>query len=82
VTWARVLEEIGNAAREANHDLIRDVKLFDQYRGKGLKENEKSLAFRLWLQDTRQTLDETTIEAATTNIVMALGKSIGARLRS
>ena len=44
-------------------------------------KNEKSLAFRFWLQDTRQTLDETTIEAAMAHIVAALGTSVGARLR-
>jgi phenylalanyl-tRNA synthetase beta chain len=81
ISAGRVLEAI-EAVRGANHDLIRDVKLFDQYRGKGLNENEKSLAFRFWLQDTRQTLDETTIEAVKSNIIAALGKSVGARLRS
>ncbi len=73
----RVFEAI-EAAQES---IVRDVRLFDQYRGKGLNENEKSLAFRFWLQDTHQTLDETTIEAATANIVAALGKSVSARLR-
>jgi phenylalanyl-tRNA synthetase beta chain len=63
-------------------DLIRDVKLFDQYRGKGLNENEKSLAFRFWLQDTRQTLDEAAIEATISRLVAALGNGVGARLRS
>ena len=73
----RVLDSIA-----ATHEsIVRDVRLFDQYRGKGLNENEKSLAFRFWLQDTRQTLDEKAIEAATANIVAALGQSVSARLR-
>ncbi len=77
---ARVLDAIGTA-QEADNGIVRDVRLFDQYRGKGLKENEKSLAFRFWLQDTRQTLDETAIETAMANIVAALGATVGARLR-
>ena len=77
---ARVLDAIGTV-QEPDHGIVRDVRLFDQYRGKGLKENEKSLAFRFWLQDTRQTLDETAIESAMANIVAALGTSVGARLR-
>ncbi len=77
---ARVMDAI-ETARNDNHGPIRDVKLFDQYRGKGLNENEKSLAFRFWLQDTRQTLDEQAIEAAMAHIVTALGNSLGARLR-
>ncbi len=77
----RVLDAI-DATRDAAHDLVRRVELFDQYRGKGLKENEKSLAFRFWLQDTRQTLDEAAIEAAMSRIVASLAGSVGARLRS
>ncbi|MEO8938120.1 MAG: phenylalanine--tRNA ligase subunit beta [Burkholderiaceae bacterium] len=76
----RVMEAI-EAVRQTSHGIVRDVKLFDQYRGKGLNENEKSLAFRFWLQDTRQTLDETAIEAAMANIVTALADRVGAKLR-
>ena len=78
---ARVVGAIEQATA-GGHGLVRDVRLFDQYRGKGLNENEKSLAFRFWLQDTRQTLDETAIEAAMAKIVTDLGISVGARLRS
>ena len=81
VTAGAVMAAI-DAARAAEGELVRDAQLFDQYRGKGLNENEKSLAFRFWLQDTRQTLDEAAIEAAMTRLVSALGTSIGARLRS
>ena len=69
------------ATTRNENGLVRDYVLFDQYRGKGLNENEKSLAFRFWLQDTRQTLDETAIEAAMQRLIAALGKSVGARLR-
>ena len=60
---------------------IREFELFDQYRGKGLNENEKSLAFRFWLQDTRQTLDDATIDATLNAVTEVLGASVGARLR-
>ena len=69
------------ATTRNENGLVRDYVLFDQYRGKGLNENEKSLAFRFWLQDTRQTLDEAAIEAAMQRLIAALGKSVGARLR-
>ncbi|MGE3860912.1 MAG: phenylalanine--tRNA ligase subunit beta, partial [Burkholderiaceae bacterium] len=38
--------------------VVKNVKLFDEYRGKGLENKEKSLAFRLWMQDTERTLSE------------------------
>ena len=69
------------AAKQDQNDRVRYFALFDQYRGKGLNENEKSLAFRFWLQDTRQTLDEAAIEAVMRHLIAALAKSIGARLR-
>ena len=81
VPVARVMEVI-EQARTGAGELVRDVDLFDQYRGKGLNENEKSLAFRFRLQDTRQTMDEAAIEAAMTQIVATLGTTLGARLRS
>ena len=81
VDAALPVERVFEAIHAVRGGLVRDVRLFDQYRGKGLNENEKSLAFRFWLQDTRQTLDETAIEAATADIVAALGNSVSARLR-
>ena len=81
VTVGEVLTVI-DTLKSGNHDVIRDVKLFDQYRGKGLNEKEKSLAFRFRLQDTRQTLDETVIEATMASVVAALVERVGARLRS
>jgi phenylalanyl-tRNA synthetase beta chain len=62
--------------------LIRSVALFDEYRGKGLKDNEKSLAFRFRLQDTQQTLNDATVESLMRLLTMRLQDQYGARLRS
>ena len=43
---------------------VRHVNLFDEYRGKGLENKEKSLAFRFWMQDTERTLADAEVEAA------------------
>lgn len=58
--------------------LIRDVVLFDDYRGKGLKNNEKSLAFRFLLQDTHQTLSDETVDAALEEVSAELRDRFGA----
>jgi phenylalanyl-tRNA synthetase beta chain len=60
---------------------IWDVTLFDEYRGKGLKDNEKSLAFRFLLQDTRQTLSDEQIEQAMARVVTAMQETFHARTR-
>lgn len=79
----RVLAEIVSAcAAEAAAEVVKNVRLFDEYRGKGLENKEKSLAFRLWMQDTRRTLSEAEAAQAVDAIVARLERSIHARLRS
>ncbi|MDT3680740.1 MAG: phenylalanine--tRNA ligase subunit beta [Burkholderiaceae bacterium] len=80
---ARVLAEIDEArALAPAAAVVRNVRLFDEYRGKGLENKEKSLAFRLWMQDTRRTLSEAEAAEAVEAIVSRLTRFVGARLRS
>jgi len=69
-------------AGEELMDLISEVVLFDQYRGKGLKDNEKSLAFRFRLQDTQQTLSDSTVERVMLRVRSEIEQRHCARLRS
>jgi phenylalanyl-tRNA synthetase beta chain len=62
--------------------IIRQVRLFDEYRGKGLENKEKSLAFRLWMQDTDRTLSDADAQQAVQAVLGWLGSSVGARLRA
>ncbi|MBN9461941.1 MAG: phenylalanine--tRNA ligase subunit beta [Burkholderiales bacterium] len=79
---AQVLAEIAAAvAAEPAAGVVKNVELFDEYRGKGLENKEKSLAFRLWMQDTRRTLSEAEAAEAVEAIVGRLARTIGARLR-
>ena len=62
--------------------LIQDVQLFDIYTGKGVPENKKSLAFRVVMQDTQRTLQDSEVDAATQNLVACLEQAFGAELRA
>mgnify|MGYP000117204054 CR=1 FL=1 len=62
--------------------LIQDVQLFDIYTGKGVPENKKSLAFRVVMQDTQRTLQDSEVEAATQNLMACLEQAFGAELRA
>jgi len=80
---ARVSSEIQDAcAALPEASLVRQVDLFDVYRGKGLENKEKSLAFRLRLQDTERTLSDAEAQQAVQAIVSWLERRVGARLRS
>ena len=59
---------------------VVEVALFDVYRGKGVEQSKKSLAFRVLLQDTQKTLTDNEIEENTARLVAALQR-LGAQLR-
>jgi phenylalanyl-tRNA synthetase beta chain len=63
-----------------NAPYVTELALFDVYRGQGVKEGEKSLAFRVLLKDTQKTLTDSEIEPSIAMLVGALHK-IGAKLR-
>ena len=62
--------------------IMQAVVLFDEYRGKGLSNDEKSLAFRFTLQDTQNTLQDEKVEAAMAAFIAAVDQKHGARLRA
>jgi phenylalanyl-tRNA synthetase beta chain len=72
---------VESVIRDAAGPMLRDVRLFDRYRGAPLGAEESSLAYRLRLQAGR-TLTEAEIEAIVAGVVAALGERLGARLRS
>lgn len=61
--------------------IVQSLVLFDEYRGKGLAENEKSLAFGFTLQDPEATLQDEQVEAAMQALLQAAQAQCGARLR-
>lgn len=60
---------------------MQHIVLFDEYRGKGLAEDQKSLAFRITMQDTQATLQDDSVDAAIAALVEAVQKKHGATLR-
>jgi phenylalanyl-tRNA synthetase beta chain len=62
--------------------IVQAVVLFDEYRGKGLEQDEKSLAFRFGLQDTQSTLQDDAVEAIMAALAAAAQQKHGAKLRS
>ncbi|MGI4935401.1 MAG: phenylalanine--tRNA ligase subunit beta, partial [Janthinobacterium lividum] len=62
--------------------IVQAIVLFDEYRGKGLENDEKSLAFRVSLQDTKSTLNDNDVDAAMSAFIAAAIKQHGARLRA
>ena len=83
VPAAEVLAEVRAVVRdEPAAASVRHVRLFDQYRGKGLENKEKSLAFRLWMQHTDRTMSDEEVEAVVALILGRLTARFSARLRA
>ncbi|HEV3104247.1 MAG TPA: phenylalanine--tRNA ligase subunit beta [Trinickia sp.] len=81
-----LLDEMQKALSEDACKFVQRVALFDEFRAKsntsgGLGANEKSLAFRVTLQDAGGTLQDETVEAAVKTLVDRLARVYGARLR-
>ena len=77
VTVAQAEKIIADAAGK----LLRDVKLFDIYRGVGVPDGKKSMAFSLELRADDRTLTDADSEAVTNKILAALAEKLNATLR-
>ena len=77
VTVAQAEKVISEAAGK----LLRDVQLFDIYRGVGVPTGKKSMAFSLELRADDRTLTDADSEGVTRKVLTALEEKLGAALR-
>ena len=77
VTVAQIEDTITASAGK----LLRGVKLFDIYRGTGVPEGKKSMAFSLELRADDRTLTDTDSESVVTKVLTALKEKLDATLR-
>ena len=77
VTVAQIEDTITSSAGK----LLRGVKLFDIYRGVGVPEGKKSMAFSLELRADDRTLTDTDSESVVTKVLAALKDKLNATLR-
>ena len=66
---------------KAGGKLLKDVQLFDIYRGTGVPEGKKSLAFSLILRADDRTLTDTDSEGVISKVLGAVQEKLGATLR-
>lgn len=61
--------------------LLRNIRFFDIYRGKGIPEGKKSIAFSLELRADDRTLTDADSEGVVTKVLAALQEKLGVTLR-
>jgi phenylalanyl-tRNA synthetase beta chain len=75
-------EAVEQVIRQAGGSLLRDVRLFDVYRGSSIPAGKKSLAYSLTFQAMDRTLKDADAEKARRRIVARLEQALGAELRA
>ena len=74
-------EDIVNEIKESGTELLKNVRLFDIYRGEQIEKNKKSMAYSLNFRNDTRTLKDTEIEIIVNRILENLGKKLNARIR-
>jgi phenylalanyl-tRNA synthetase beta chain len=74
---ARLVEVV----RAAAGDLLRNLTVFDIYRGQGIEPGFKSVAIGLNLQDISRTLTDDETDAVVARVVRDLGRECSAAIR-
>jgi len=73
--------EIVSIAKSCNSELLKEVSLFDVYKGKNMEKGKKSYAVRFALQDKNKTLKEKEIDGVMSKIQLSLTEKLEAELR-
>ena len=73
--------ELEACIRSAGGKLLRDVRLFDIYRGKGIDIGKKSVAFSLTLRADDRTLTDSDSDGVISAVLAKLESILGAKLR-
>lgn len=69
------------AIKQVAGNLLTDLVMFDVYQGKGIPENQKSMALGLTLQNVERTLTDNEVNDLFTNVLNMLQREFNATLR-
>ncbi len=67
--------------KKAGKRMLVDAQVFDVYIGKGIAENQKSVAIKLLFQDENKTLEATEVDKRVDKILELLKSTVNAQLR-
>ena len=80
---AQQIQELIDNLRQSSAEcaIIQSVELFDVYQGERVADDEKSMAYRVQLQEMNNTLQDAQIEQVMAQVLHELQSKLGARLR-
>lgn len=74
-------QALADTVHQAAGVLLRELRLFDVYRGKGVEPGFKSLAIGLILQEESRTLTDSDVDASMAAVISALGREHDVKIR-
>jgi phenylalanyl-tRNA synthetase beta chain len=74
-------ERLLDVIRAAGGAQLERVELFDLYRGKGIGEGKRSLAYRLRFQSAERTLTDEEVDRAVADVIRRLGDELDVHVR-
>lgn len=74
-------DRVAEVVRSATGELLEELELFDEYRGAGVPEGMRSLAWRLTLRHPERTLRDREIEGRRARLLRELESELGVRQR-
>jgi phenylalanyl-tRNA synthetase beta chain len=75
------LDELRKSVNLAAKGLLRDLHVFDVYRGKGIEPGRKSIALGLILQETSRTLTDTEADTVVAAVIERVKGDLKAGIR-
>ena len=75
-------EKLAQIAKSTNKDLIKDVLIFDIYKGKNIPDGKKSIAIKVIIQPNLDTLTDEDLEKISSDLINVIDKKLSGSLRS
>ena len=75
-------EKLAQIAKLTNKDLIKDVLIFDIYKGKNIPDGKKSIAIKVIIQPNLDTLTDEDLEKISSDLINVIDKKLSGSLRS
>ena len=74
-------DDIENEIKSSGTGMLKEIRLFDIYRGKQIESGKKSMAYSLSFGEENRTLKDIEVEIIVKRILESLSKKFNARLR-
>jgi phenylalanyl-tRNA synthetase beta chain len=75
-------DQVASSIRGAAGDLLESLEVFDEFRGKGIPDDARSLAWRLTFRHPERTLRDREVQGRTAKILSTLEAALGVKQRS